>query len=85
MTIINTSSTISFFLEPVCAELGIGKGSFSLIFSLMTIAGALTNPILGRFAGKHGVRGILAVSAVWGCGSLLLFSVRSCRRSAWIL
>jgi MFS family permease len=70
-----TSSTLSFFLEPVCMELGIGKGSFSLIFSLMTISGAVTNPILGRIAGKKGVRGILAVSALWGCGSLLLFSV----------
>lgn len=70
-----TSSTLSFFLEPVCAELDIGKGSFSLIFSLMTISGAATNPVLGRIAGKKGVRGILAVCAVWGWGSLLLFSV----------
>ena len=77
-----TSSTISFFLEPVCAALHIGKGSFSLIFSLMTIAGALTNPILGRFAGKKGVRGILAVSALWGCGSLLLFSMA---KALWMI
>ena len=60
-----TSSTLSFFLEPVCAQLGIGKGSFSLIFSLMTVSGALTNPILGRYAGKKGVRGILVVCAVY--------------------
>jgi MFS family permease len=77
-----TSSTLSFFLEPVCGELGIGKGSFSLIFSLMTISGAITNPILGRFAGRKGVRGILAVSAVWGCGSLLLFSVA---KALWMI
>jgi MFS family permease len=70
-----TSSTLSFFLEPVCAQLGIGRGSFSLMFSLMTISGALTNPVLGRIAGKRGVRGILVVCAAWGCGSLLLFSV----------
>ena len=70
-----TSSTLSFFLEPVCAQLNIGKGSFSLIFSLMTIAGAATNPILGRRAGKKGVRGILSVAAIWGCGSLLLFAM----------
>lgn len=69
-----TSSTISFFLEPVCAQLNIGRGSFSLLFSLMTVSGAATNPILGRYAGKKGVRRILAVSALWGGGSLLLFS-----------
>ena len=77
-----TSSTLSFFLEPVCSELGIGKGSFSLIFSLMTISGAATNPILGRIAGKKGVRGILAVTALWGCGSLLLFSVYATLRDS---
>ena len=70
-----TSSTLSFFLEPVCAYLEVGRGSFSLIFSLMTIAGALTNPVLGQRAGRKGVRGILLTSAVWGCGSLLLFSM----------
>lgn len=70
-----TSSTLSFFLEPVCADLGIGRGSFSLIFSLMTVAGALTNPVLGRRAGQKGVRGILLISGIWGCGSLLLLSV----------
>ena len=69
-----TSSTMSFFLEPICESLQISRGSFSLIFSLMTISGAATNPVLGRIAGKKGVRGILALCAVWGWGSLLLFS-----------
>jgi MFS family permease len=70
-----TSSTLSFFLEPVCTDLGVSRGSFSLIFSLMTIAGALTNPVLGQRAGKKGVRGILLVCAVWGCVSLNLLSL----------
>lgn len=30
-----TSSTISFFLEPVCEALQISRGSFSVIFSLI--------------------------------------------------
>lgn len=77
-----TSSTLSFFLEPVCAQLDIGRGSFSLVFSLMTISGAVTNPIFGRYAGKRGVRSILAVCAVWGCGSLLLFSMA---QSLWMV
>ncbi|MBE6979714.1 MAG: MFS transporter [Ruminococcaceae bacterium] len=77
-----TSSTLSFFLEPVCRELGISRGSFSLIFSLMTIAGALTNPVLGQRAGRKGVRGILLVCGVWGCGSLLLFSAA---RQLWMV
>ena len=70
-----TSSTLSFFLEPVCAELQVGRGSFSLIFSLMTISGALTNPVLGQWAGRKGVRGILLICAVWGCVSLNVLSL----------
>lgn len=69
-----TSSTLSFFMEPVCGFLGVGKGSFSLIFSLMTVAGAVSNPILGQYAGKKGVRRILVLSGLWVCGAMLLFS-----------
>ena len=60
-----TSSTISFFLEPVCESLQISRGSFSLIFSLMSVSGALSNPFLGQYAGKKGVRGILLLTGVW--------------------
>lgn len=77
-----TASTLSFFLEPVCAELGVSRGSFSLLFSLMTIAGAMTNPILGSRAGRKGVRGILLVCGIWGCLSLNVFSLA---RSLWMV
>lgn len=69
-----TSSTISFFLEPVCAALEVSRGSFSLIFSLMSVSGALTNPFLGQLAGRKGVRGILMLSGLWGALCLMLFS-----------
>lgn len=67
-----TSSTLSFFSEPVCRELGIGRGSFSFVFSLMTISGAMTNPVIGKRAGQKGVRAILLVCGIWGGGNLLL-------------
>lgn len=70
-----TSSTISFFLEPVCTALDVSRGSFSLLFSLMSVSGALTNPFIGQIAGKKGVRGILLFGGFWGCLCLLLFSV----------
>lgn len=69
-----TTSTLSFFVEPMCQQLGVGRGSVSLIFSLMTVSCALTNPALGQLAGKKGVRGILIFGGIWGCGSLLLLS-----------
>lgn len=70
-----TSSTISFFLEPVCTALDVSRGSFSLLFSLMSVSGALTNPFIGQIAGKKGVWGILLFGGFWGCLCLLLFSV----------
>lgn len=69
-----TSSTISFFLEPICESLEISRGSFSLIFSLMSVAGALSNPFVGQYAGKKGVRGILFLTGLWAGACMVLFS-----------
>ena len=70
-----TSSTISFFLEPVCESLQISRGSFSAIFSLMSISGALSNPFLGQIAGKRGVRGILLLTGLWTGTCMMLLSL----------
>lgn len=70
-----TSSAMSFFLEPVCESLQINRGSFSLIFSLMSVAGALSNPFVGQYAGKKGVRGILFLTGLWGGGCMILLSL----------
>lgn len=77
-----TSSTLSFFLEPVCQTLGINRGSFSVVFSLLAVSGAITNPFLGQYAGKRGVRGILILSGFWVCGSMLLFAAA---QQLWVL
>jgi MFS family permease len=69
-----TSSTMSFFLEPICESMQISRGSFSLIFSLMSVAGALSNPFVGQYAGKNGVRGILFLSGLWAGGCMILLS-----------
>jgi len=70
-----TSSTISFFLEPVCESLQISRGSFSLIFSLMSVSGALSNPFVGQYAGKKGVRGILFLTGLWAGICMILLSL----------
>ena len=70
-----TSSTISFFLEPVCESLQISRGSFSLIFSLMSVAGALSTPFVGQHAGKKGVRGVLFLTGLWAGGCMILLSM----------
>jgi len=70
-----TSSTISFFLEPVCESLQISRGSFSMIFSFMNVSGALSNPFLGQYANKRGVRGILLLTGLWTGICMILLSM----------
>ena len=70
-----TSSTISFFLEPICENLQISRGSFSLIFSLMSVTGAVANPFVGQYAGKKGVRGILILAGLWTGVCMILLSM----------
>ena len=77
-----TSSTISFFMEPICAALEISRGSFSLFFSLMSISGALVNPFLGQYVGKNGVRGVLFLGGIWTGSCLFLMSMV---QSLWML
>ena len=70
-----TSSTMSFFLEPICESLQISRGSFSGIFSLMSVSGALSAPFLGQYAGRKGVRGILLLTGLWAGICMILISM----------
>ncbi len=70
-----TSSTMSFFLEPICESLQISRGSFSGIFSLMSVSGALSAPFLGQYAGRKGVRGILLLTGLWTGICMILISM----------
>lgn len=76
------STCMSFFLAPICDHLQVGRGSVSIIFSLMTVTGAVMNPFLGQYAGKKGVRNILLISGLWTGAGLLLFSMAN---SLWVL
>lgn len=76
-----TTTALSFFVTPVCDELAIGRGSFTIYYSLMTATGAGAATILGQYINKKGVRPVLLISGFWCCGGLLLFSVSS---SLWM-
>ena len=70
-----TTTALSFFIGPVCEELDLGRGSFSIYYSLMTASGAFSIPFLGQRINKKGVRGILTVSAFWITAGLFGFSL----------
>ena len=61
------STALSFFVVPVCSDLGFGRGSFTLYYSLMVAAGAVSASFLGTYMNQHGVRGVILVSGIW-CG-----------------
>ena len=71
------STALSFFVAPVCADLGFGRGSFTLYYSLMVAAGAVSASFLGTFMNQHGVRGVVVVSGVWCCAGFIGLSLSS--------
>lgn len=69
-----TTTALSFFVGPVCDALDIGRGSFTIYYSIMTLTGAAAIPFLGQIINKKGVRGILTLSAIWIAAGLVGFS-----------
>lgn len=76
-----TTSALSFFVSPVCTDLGIGRGSFAVYYSLMTAAGAVSTSFLGQYINRKGVRNIILVSGFWCSAGLMLFSLSN---SLWM-
>lgn len=76
-----TTTALSFFIGPVCESLDIGRGSFTIYYSLMTATGAFTIAFLGQVINKKGVRGILTISSFWVAAGLFAFSMS---RSLWM-
>ncbi|MFQ5682996.1 MAG: MFS transporter [Candidatus Binatia bacterium] len=72
------SSTLSIFLKPVAAELGVSRGVFSLLRTGEALISAFIAPALGRLVDRHGARWLVAIGAlVAGSGFLLLSQVQN--------
>ena len=72
-----TTTGLSFFVGPVCAELGLGRGPFTVYYSLMTAAGTLASPFLGPFIQRRGPAVVAGVSGIWAGLGLFCFSLCS--------
>ncbi len=72
------ASTLSIFLKPLTADLGISRGVFSLLRSGEGIIGACLAPLIGPFVDRHGGRWLMAAgAAIVGAGYLILGQVES--------
>lgn len=81
MSMALTTTALSFFVGPVCEELGFGRGRFTVYYSILTAAGTLASPFLGQAVQRWGVRPVSMVSAFWTAAGLFGFSI--CR-SLWM-
>jgi MFS family permease len=72
------ASTLSIFLKPLTADLGVSRGVFSLLRSGEGLIGAGVAPLVGQFVDRYGGRWLLATGAIIvGTGYLLLGHVES--------
>ena len=71
------SSTLSVFLKPLSADLGISRGSFSLIRSGEILIGAAAAPMVGTLMDRYGGRWLMAAGGlISGAGFICLGQAR---------
>jgi MFS family permease len=71
------SSTLSVFLKPLSADLGISRGTFSLIRSGEILIGAAAAPVVGTLMDRYGGRWLMAAGGlISGAGFILLGQAR---------
>jgi OFA family oxalate/formate antiporter-like MFS transporter len=67
------ASTLSIFLKPLTAELGVSRGVFSLLRSGEGIIGAFSAPFVGTLVDRHGGRWPIAIgTAIVAAGYFVL-------------
>ncbi|MGB7950571.1 MAG: MFS transporter, partial [Candidatus Binatia bacterium] len=72
------ASTLSIFLKPLTAELGVSRGVFSLLRSGEGIIGAAIAPFVGALVDRHGARWLIPIgTAVVALGYFILGHVET--------
>ena len=72
------ASTLSIFLKPLTADLGVSRGVFSLLRTGEGIIAALIAPLVGTLVDRHGGRWLMALgAAIVGVGYLILGHVEN--------
>src|SRR5438309_11852938 len=79
------ASTLSIFLKPLTADLGISRGVFSLLRSGEAIIGACVAPLVGTLVDRHGGRWLIAIGTmVVAVGYFLLGHVEPFTQFAFV-
>ena len=67
-------ATFGLYLDPVIADLGTGRGMFSLAVAIQNIVWGLSQPVAGAVADRYGAARVLSIGAVGYAGALVLMS-----------
>jgi MFS family permease len=79
------ASTMSIFLKPLTADLGVSRGVFSLLRSGEGIIAACIAPLIGTLVDRYGGRWLMVVgTAIVAVGYFLLSYVESFAQFVWI-
>ena len=73
------SSTLSVFLKPLSADLGISRGVFSLIRSGEIIIGAAAAPVVGTLMDRHGGRWLMAAGGLISGAGFISLGCQRCK------
>ena len=68
------ASTLSIFLKPLTADLGVSRGVFSLLRSGEGLISAAMAPVVGTLVDRHGSRWLVTVGALVAAVGYLLLS-----------
>jgi MFS family permease len=79
------ASTLSIFLKPLTADLGVSRGVFSLLRSGEAIIGAGVAPFVGTLVDRYGGRWLIAIgTAIVAAGYLILGQVDNFAEFAFV-
>jgi MFS family permease len=73
-SVFSFSSTLSVFLTPITGDLGVSRGSFSLVRTGEILVSSLIVPFIGPVIDRHGGRGMIATGAVIASAGYFLLS-----------
>lgn len=67
--------SFGFFMDPVTSDLGFDRSTFSLYFSLITIAGTVTLPAYGKLIARFGTRRFVVIGGTWTGATMAALSL----------
>ena len=70
-----TSSSMGLFIVPVTTELNLDRAGFSLVISIISLAGLFMGPVWGQLMGKKGAKKVAIWTAIGTTAAFAVFAI----------